>query len=146
MLHRLMLLAGVVGLAACTQPTSNDTATPVPAPPGASEVAQVGDAATSGSLPPQFIAFGNEPFWSVRVDGKQLHWNSPENMEGIAFTASVQTLPGQRRYTGELDGVSVSLLLSAGPCSDGMSDQLHPLTVRWTIDGRVLDGCARLPQ
>ena len=40
----------------------------------------------------QFIAFGNEPFWSVRVDGQALHWSSPDNLDGVDFVARVEAM------------------------------------------------------
>ena len=145
MLQRLMLLGGVVFLAACSQPASPALVDAVPAPSSASSSAPGTEphTAPATALPLAFIAFGNEPFWTVRVDGQQLHWNSPDNMEGIDFTAQAEALDAQRRYHGQLDGQAVSLTLSDGPCSDGMSDQVHPWRVSWSIDGRVLEGCAR---
>ena len=143
MLQRLMLLAGMLGLAACSRPATEEAANTVqlPAPPAQTSAAV--DAAAASALPLKFVAFGNEPFWNVRVDGDALHWSSPENMDGIDFTASTEVLPLQRRYNGQLQGQAVSLTLGAGPCSDGMSDQVHPWRVSWSIDGRVLEGCAR---
>ncbi|KRG74522.1 hypothetical protein ABB30_13595 [Stenotrophomonas ginsengisoli] len=135
----------MLGLAACSRPATEEAAAnrqPPPAPPAPTSAAV--DAAAASALPLKFVAFGNEPFWSVRVDGDALHWSSPENMDGIDFTASTEVLPLQRRYNGQLQGQAVSLTLGAGPCSDGMSDQVHPWRVSWSIYGRVLEGCARV--
>ena len=150
-LQQVILLASVAGMAACSQPASTDTAPPAAAEVAAADAAVAIDSTTTDSkttdsadLPLAFIAFGTEPFWSVRVDGDRLHWSSPENMDGIDFTAQAEVLPLQRRYNGQLQGQAVSLTLSAGPCSDGMSDQVHPWRVSWQVDGQQLAGCARL--
>ena len=143
MLPRLLLLAGLTGLAACSQPASTDVAPSAAAPVAADERAGSVSETTGEALPQAFIAFGTEPFWSVRVDADKLHWSSPENMEGIDFTAQVEQLPTQRDYRGQLQGQAVSLTISDGPCSDGMSDQVHPWRVSWGLEGRVLAGCAR---
>lgn len=144
MLTRLLLLAGLTGLTACSQPVSTNEAPSEVAAVAADDRAGPASETTAEALPQAFIAFGNEPFWSVRVDGDRLHWSSPENMDGIDFTAQVEQLPTQRDYRGQLQGQAVSLGISHGPCSDGMSDQVHPWRVSWSIDGRVLDGCARI--
>jgi uncharacterized membrane protein len=77
------------------------------------------------------------------VDGQALHWSSPDNLDGLDFVARVEAMDNGRRYAGELEGAAVTLSISAGPCSDGMSDALHPWTARWQHQGRLLQGCAR---
>ena len=143
-LQRMMLLASVAGLAACSQPASTQTASPGAAPVAADADSMTPDGTAADALPQAFIAFGTEPFWSVRVDGDKLHWSSPENQDGIDFTAQAEVLPAQRRYHGQLQGQAVSLTISDGPCSDGMSDQVHPWRVSWQMDGQPLVGCARI--
>ncbi len=137
MWQRVLMSVMVIGLAGCAEPT-----------PATAPAAAPGDAASTGAgnalaLPTQFIAFGNEPFWSVRVDGQALHWSSPDNLDGLDFVARVEAMDNGRRYAGELEGAAVTLSISAGLCSDGTSDALHPWTARWQHQGRLLQGCAR---
>lgn len=137
MWQRVLIPVVIIGLAGCAQP-----AAPAAIPPASGNAAStVADGALV--LPAQFIAFGNEPFWSVRVDGQALHWSSPDNLDGLDFVARVEAMDNGRRYAGELEGAAVTLSISAGPCSDGMSDALHPWTARWQHQGRLLQGCAR---
>lgn len=143
MLQRVLLSTVVMlAIAGCSQQAPAD---PASVPATGQDAAPAAAAAIPVSLPTQFIAFGTEPFWSVSVDGDRLHWSSPENMDGIAFTAQPEQVGAQHRYAGQLDGEAVVLDIHAEPCSDGMSDALHPWTVSWQHAGKRLSGCARIP-
>ena len=94
-------------------------------------------------LPAQWQAHGNEPFWGVRLQDGQLRWNDPEHPEGKTFAAQVQAIEGGARWSGRLDGQPAVITVTQGQCSDGMSDDTYPMTVRWEWGGRDLHGCAR---
>lgn len=100
--------------------------------------------AAPGALPAQWQAFGNEPFWSVRLqaDGR-LRWSDPEHPQGRVFAARAGQGDGQFLWSGELEGKPAQIRLSVQPCSDGMSDTTYPITVRWEWAGQILSGCAR---
>ena len=44
---------------------------------------------------------------------------------------------------GTLDGQRLTLIVSAGRCSDGMSDIVYPFTVRCVLGGEEQHGCAK---
>lgn len=93
----------------------------------------------------RFIAFGNEPFWSVEVADGALLWKTPDNPAGTRLPASrVPTLQGWR-WAGRDAARDYSLDVLAGECSDGMSDRRHAYSARWTFDGQTFEGCARKP-
>ena len=46
------------------------------------------------------------------------------------------------RYSGTLDGQPFVLTLTAGTCSDGMSDTVYPLSAALTVNGEQRQGCA----
>lgn len=130
-----LALATLLALAACKP-------APAPATPAAAG-ADLQQAATV--FPQQLQALGNEPFWSVHADGGQLHWSSTDNIEGIGVDAvRAQTADGLR-YSGQMEGMDVALVITAQPCSDGMSDTVYPWTAQWTQGDKVFKGCARPP-
>lgn len=114
-----------------------------PSPSPVTEVADLQQAAPV--FPQQLQALGNEPFWSVHADGGLLHWSSPDNIEGVGVDALREQTADGLRYTGQMDGIDVSLLITARPCSDGMSDTVYPWTAHWTRGEAVYQGCARPP-
>src|SRR5688572_5501823 len=107
---RLFAALALVGLlAACTaeetaDPQDGATApdtTASPAPVDASAPPTPVDAAppaTPGSKPitevTAFIAGGNEPFWSVEVDGDALIYSTPEQMPGLVLQATREVRDG----------------------------------------------------
>ena len=128
-----------------------------PVPPAASQDVPVSPAAEAPSAkraPGQenveplriFRAFGTEPFWNVNVEGSTLTFTTPENPDGVVMR-------GARRVTA--DGIEISgggdhapafqLEVSAGNCSDGMSDKQYELksTFRYGDGQRITDykGC-----
>jgi uncharacterized membrane protein len=93
----------------------------------------------------EFRAIGNEPGWFLEID--QEKW-----MRLLyAYGERMATMPvpkptvdaGVTRYQSSGDGHALDVRIAAGPCSDGMSDQMYPLTVTVSIDGSELRGCGR---
>lgn len=130
------VLAAAWQLAGCTPPPAGPPARPVAADAGA--------AAAVGGFPAALQALGTEPFWSVRLDGSQLTYTSPELPAGITveLDSRQQSGPGLQA-AARLDGQPVRLTLGPGPCSDGMSDTVYPWTAQWQHGGIQLRGCAR---
>jgi uncharacterized membrane protein len=85
---------------------------------------------------------GTEPFWGGTVAGNSLTYTTPENPEGAA--ASVERFPGRGglSFSGELEGARFDLMVTPGPCSDGMSDRSYPFTVTLKLGEEVRNGCA----
>jgi uncharacterized membrane protein len=87
-------------------------------------------------------AFGNEPFWSVRVDGDTLVFSTPENQAGTVLQARrVPSLVGVVML-GEENGREFNLSIAPGECSDGMSDNRYQHTATWMYRDTTYHGCA----
>lgn len=94
-------------------------------------------------LPARFAALGTEPFWAAKVDGNRLTYSTPEDPDGRSG-AVVRTSHGDRvELDATLAGQRLTLTVSAGPCSDGMSDTVYPFTVRRRLGEDDQRGCAR---
>ena len=100
--------------------------------------------ATPGlALPDRFTALGTEPFWAAKVDGSRLTYSTPLDQKGRTMSVTRSRQAGSARIEGLLDGRVLRLVVTAGPCSDGMSDSVYPLTVERTFGDSVHAGCAR---
>lgn len=146
----MTLLAVVLALAACPR------SVPPPAPssdPATKEAADMKD-----TTPPQgaqgkraagqenepvlaFRGFGNEPFWSARVDGDTLVFSTPENQEGT-------TLHGRRMpsltgmvFAGKDGDRDFNLTLTPGDCNDGMSDNRYEYKATFILGDATYKGC-----
>ena len=129
--------------------TAPDT-TASPAPVDASAPPAPVDAAppaTPGSKPitevTAFIAGGNEPFWSVEVDGDALIYSTPEQMPGLVLQATREVRDANVVYRGEHDGREFELELRDQPCQDSMSGWRHDFTARFDWGATTMTGCAR---
>lgn len=84
-----------------------------------------------------YRALGNEPFWSVTITDGRMRYDAPD---GPRFSVPVPpprtTFNGHRYETDRL-----TLDVTHGECSDGMSDRRYADTVMVIVDGRTLRGC-----
>lgn len=135
----LWAMAWVLALAGCSQ-----TAAP-PAGPAADGAGAATAAASAAGFPAALQALGNEPFWSVQVDGSRLHWSSPDKPDGLSAEVQRREQDGVLTLTGSLEGKPVTLEVRAGQCSDGMSDTVYPWQASWRQGDTTLGGCARPP-
>ena len=110
----------------------------------ATEAPQGKRAAGEENLPMNaWRAFGNEPFWSVRLDGDTLVFSTPEDQAG-------RTLKGRRVpslvgivYMGTDDaGREFNLDIQPGECSDGMSDNTYQHVSTFIYGETTYRGCA----
>ncbi|SRR5690606_5984234 len=121
-------LACAVLLAACATPDAT------PRPP---------DWDGSGTAVPDYVATGNEPFWSIRATDGTLVYSTPEDLEGQVLQATREEAGGVLRFSGEADGKPFVLELHRESCEDTMSGWMHDFRSAFTWGGRVLAGCAR---
>ena len=146
-----ILLAGVSGgcdrHASPAPSASTELRSIAPATPAAkapSDLVPRGSPATF-SLPQRFVALGTEPFWAAEIDGQTMRYRTPENQTGQLVAIVRETRGSSIDLRGNLAERPLILTVSAGPCSDGMSDN----TYQWTVVRRLGDdrqrGCARLP-
>ena len=126
--------------------TADATIPPTPASgvPVADEVPQGKRAAGEENLPMNaWRAFGNEPFWSVRLDGDTLVFSTPGDQAG-------KTMQGRRVpsligivYMGTDDaGREFNLDIQPGQCSDGMSDNTYQHVATFIYGETTYRGCA----
>ncbi len=90
----------------------------------------------------KFRAVGTEPFWAFDIDGDMAKYMTPENQVGVTFKVSRSVAANDVVYSGTLNGKPVALTITTGSCSDGMSDKNYEFTVKATVEGRTLQGCA----
>lgn len=115
-------------LTACSQHVTSTTGS-------ASSSASNGTAA-------QFIARGNEPFWTVKVNGSTLTLITPENLAGKQLNALQSVSTDSLKFTGQDQGHAFTLLIVPGTCTDSMSDEVFSYTSTWTYAGDSNTGCA----
>jgi heat shock protein HslJ len=120
---RTVFLAGALALSACSTVDAPGPAPIQPPPPGET-----------------YRAHGTEPFWSIRIGGGRIVYETPEPGERIEVGAPAPR-PGVngRRYETPRFTVHVT----SGRCNDGMSDRYYADTVRVIFPGadRGLEGC-----
>lgn len=85
---------------------------------------------------------GTEPFWGGTVTTDRIVYSTPDNQTGETIQVRRSEEPGREIYSGTLNKRPFVLTLSAGPCSDGMSDNVHAFTASLQVDGETRQGCA----
>ena len=116
-------------------PQASIAAAPPPAP--------AEPAAAALRLPARFTALGTEPFWGAKVDGARLTYTTPEDQVGRPIAVARTSQGGSVEFDATLAGNRLTLSVSAGPCSDGMSDTVYPFAVRRRLGDDEQHGCAR---
>lgn len=139
---RLVLAAAsVLALVACgpaEQPAPPaEPAPPVePAPPATPELNGV-------DLTKDLRAVGTEPFWAVEITAPELKFSGADLPERTARNNGPVVEGAQAVWTAAADdGSMLSVTLTPGPCSDGMSDRTYPLTARVQLGPQTYNGCA----
>jgi len=95
------------------------------------------------SVPARFTALGTEPFWAAKVTGDRVTYMTPEDQAGQAIAVARTAGADFVELGGTLAGQRLTLRLSAGPCSDGMSDTVYPFSVVRRLGADEQRGCAR---
>ena len=117
----LLALCAVAPLAACTTAVDEPPLPAVPAAPVATD----------------YRALGTEPFWNIAiVGGRMVYQDAEQRMINVPVPDPRPSLNGRRYVTQRL-----TLDITHGRCSDGMSDRIYADTVRVLADGRELRGC-----
>lgn len=123
-----MLAALMIGLAACA-PAKTDGIDPK------------GKAFDAVAAEEAVNFVGTEPFWSLKVEGGEGLWSTPDNQPGTRFT--IKRFPGNGGlgFTGTLDGKPFTATLTPGDCNDGMSDRSFPFVATIALGGETFEGC-----
>jgi uncharacterized membrane protein len=91
------------------------------------------------------LARGNEPFWSVEVHEAHAIWREPETPDGLRFAApEAINAEGAVRYSARGNGHELELMVHAQPCRDSMSGEYFAYSAKAILDGREVNGCARV--
>ena len=84
-----------------------------------------------------YRAIGTEPFWDLTF-GTELVFTDRGNGVAVTERPPVRFVPARGAvYRGR----RIEVTITAGPCSDGMSDRVYPETVRLMVDGQPYRGC-----
>jgi uncharacterized membrane protein len=88
-----------------------------------------------------YRALGTEPFWNVLIDQHDVTFIEPDQAQPLRDPRPQPTVSaaGQTYRTPRM-----TVTITRGTCSDGMSDRVYPDIVRVTVGGRQLSGCGGL--
>jgi uncharacterized membrane protein len=140
---RLILLAAASALAltACKPaPAADAAATPPAAPVPAAPADPV---LNNIDLTQDIRAVGTEPFWAVEMTKAGLTFSAPDRPNATAPNTGPAMHEGEASWTGTTaDGKALKVTLTAGPCSDGMSEREYPLKAKVELGGEMFKGCA----
>lgn len=89
----------------------------------------------------QFTARGNEPFWSVTIDGNRAVLKRAGMRDATIPVQPINFAKGVE-YSGTLGGRPFSLNIRAEPCEDSMSGASWPMTAVLGHSGKQHPGCA----
>ncbi|MCT2398035.1 COG3650 family protein [Novosphingobium mangrovi (ex Huang et al. 2023)] len=85
---------------------------------------------------------GTEPFWGGEVADGRLTYTTPDNPQGTIVPVSRFAGRGGLSFSGELAGQSLTLAVTPGDCSDGMSDRTYPFVATLRLGEDLRQGCA----
>lgn len=85
---------------------------------------------------------GTEPFWGGKVSGTRLTYTTPENQAGETIAVSRFAGRGGLSFSGTLAAGPMTMAVTPGDCSDGMSDRRYPFAATLRIGSDVRQGCA----
>ena len=141
-------------LVACNapQPSSEPSPQPEAAEPAATSAPPVAEAPMAKRGPGQenadplqiFRAFGTEPFWNVNVEDATLTYTTPEDQAGVVMQGTRRALEEGVELSGSHDGKPFVLTVSAGECSDGMSDNRYTLVSAFRYGDIDYKGCGEV--
>ena len=141
-------------LVACNapQPSSEPSPQPEAAEPAATSAPPVAEAPMAKRAPGQenadplqiFRAFGTEPFWNVNVEDATLTYTTPEDQAGVVMQGTRRALEEGVELSGSHDGKPFVLTVSAGECSDGMSDNRYTLVSAFRYGEIDYKGCGEV--
>lgn len=95
------------------------------------------------AIPSGLRVTGTEPFWSAEIEGRDLLYKTPEFPGGTRVAVTRRVVGRNVEFSGVLGGRPLMLRIASGPCSDGMSDKIYPLTAEREIGPDIQRGCAR---
>ena len=94
-----------------------------------------------------FIAFGNEPFWQVRISPEGIVYSKAGGADWSFPYKEPMASQTKRVYWGASEdgsGHRIQVAIEEKPCRDTMADAQYSFTATVMIDDRELSGCARI--
>ena len=106
---------------------------------------ETGPMLTPGTREPiaTFTARGNEPFWSVQVEGNSLTYTTPELQPGKLLQAQRRAHAKGVTFSGQDAGSGFTLDIQTVPCEDTMSGEPFEFTATFKYGDETVTGCAR---
>lgn len=87
-------------------------------------------------------AFGNEPFWSLRISGSDVVFDRLGELPQ-SYTARRPAGEGRRQtWSLDNDGSQLQISITEAACGDTMSNRNYPYTAELRFQGRTYRGCA----
>jgi uncharacterized membrane protein len=84
---------------------------------------------------------GTEPFWGMTIENGVASYTDPEHPEKRTFPVARFAGNNGLGFSGNWDGVPVTITLTPGACSDGMSDRTFPYVATIALGEETLRGC-----
>ncbi|MCJ2186599.1 COG3650 family protein [Novosphingobium beihaiensis] len=84
---------------------------------------------------------GTEPFWGGQVAKGRFHYTTPNNPEGADVPVSRFAGRGGLSFSGDFEGKTLTLAITPGACSDGMSERQYPFVVTFRLGAELRHGC-----
>jgi uncharacterized membrane protein len=84
---------------------------------------------------------GTEPFWGFTVQDGRATYTNPDNPEGSEFPVTRFAGNNGLGFSGSWEGGPVTITITPGQCSDGMSDRSFPFVATIALGEETLRGC-----
>lgn len=91
-----------------------------------------------------FRGLGTEPFWSLEVDGSAtpaMRLDLDMGQRPLVVAQAAPLAEGEGWSGTADDGSAVTLAVTRGDCSDGMSDQTYPAGIELHVGDETFRGC-----
>ena len=124
-----------------------------PEAPGGGEAAPPADAPAAGPAPAadpgaafkvDFSASGTEPFWRVDIKGTDITLSGPAAETAtntLATNAGLAATADAAIWTAQAGAMPVTVTITKGECSDGMSDLKFDYSAQVVWGAETLKGC-----
>lgn len=90
----------------------------------------------------EFFGVGNEPFWNIEIDKKNIAFHLAEWEKPVRFKYSQPLISTDSiTYNTSNAAASVQLTIYNMFCSDGMSDFIYNNKVKLVYNGTIYEGC-----
>ena len=121
-----------------------------PEAPGGGEAQPPADAPAAAPAPAvdpgaafkaDFSASGTEPFWRVDIKGTDVVLTRPDAPAATATNAGLAATESQATWTAQAGSKAVTVTMTKGDCSDGMSDLAYGYSAEVKWGAETLKGC-----